>query len=377
MKPPQDTPARRSGHGLSRRRVLGWSAAGAIGAASGLVTVLTACNEAPSSGPSALEEVFAGRSLNRDRWNPYICDNNSKGWPWLIQPNVAIPSSAISGADGPNADYDLPSAISVQDGLTLSAYRGTKALGYSWTGSVVCSRPTNNDFGSGTVHTAGFTFADARVDVRAKMPDLTSGQWPAIWFLPAPGSDGAEIDLFEGGFVSGTTNPNRLMAIDLHTRGNHQQFIDCGTDLSADYHTYAMEYRQARSIKFFFDGSLVCTYTCNVPVGPYYVILSNGITSARAASFHTQVSDSTPAVNLMLVSYVRTMPLLDRLLPQSTTLGCGTVALRPRHLRRCGSNDVAHIRQFDEAVSQNESVHSLRGRSCSEPCCIPPGREIR
>jgi len=226
-----------------------------------------------------------------------------------MQPSVAVPSSAISPENGFHDSYNLPSAIRVGDGLTLRAYRGTRAAGYSWTGSVICSRPTNNNFGSGTVHTAGFTFADVRVDVRAKMPDLTSGQWPAIWFLPAWNDNGAEIDLFEGGFLSKSINPNQIMAVNLISSGNRQQFLDCRTDLSADYHTYSMEYRQGSSIRFFFDGTNVHTYTRNVPVGPYFIILTNGIASAHTASWHTQVSNSTPANNLMRVSYVRVLAL--------------------------------------------------------------------
>lgn len=294
---------------LSRRNLLRWSAAGAVGAAAGLFTVWAAHNENASGGRALFEDVFAGRSLSRTRWNPYICDSNSDGLPWLTQPSVAVASSAIGGKNGFNASYDLPSAIRVDDGLTLSAYRGTRAAGYSWTGSVICSRPTSNNFGSGIVHTAGFTFADARVEVRAKMPDMTSGQWPSIWFLPAWSDDGAEIDMFEGGYLSRQASPNQLMAVKLFSGGNQQQFLDCRTDLSADYHTYAMEYRQGSSIKFFFDGSDVYTYTRNVPVGPYFIILSNGIASAHTASWHTQVSNSTPAINLLQVSYVRVLPL--------------------------------------------------------------------
>ncbi len=226
-----------------------------------------------------------------------------------MQPSVAVPSSAITPENGFHDSYNLPSAIRVDDGLTLRAYRGTRAPGYSWTGSVICSRPTSNNFGSGPVHTAGFTFADARVEVRAKMPDLTGGQWPSIWFLPAWNDNGAEIDLFEGGFLSKTINPNQLMAVNLISGGNQQKFLDCRTDLSADYHTYSMEYRQGSSIKFFFDGSNVCTYTRNVPVGRYFIILTNGIASAHTASWHTQVGNSTPANNLMRVSYVRVLAL--------------------------------------------------------------------
>jgi beta-glucanase (GH16 family) len=141
------------------------------------------------------------------------------------------------------------------------------------------------------------------------MPDLTSGQWPSIWFLPAWDNNGAEIDLFEGGFLAKAINPNQLMAVKLFSSGNYQQFLDCGTDLSAGYHTYAMEYRQGNSIRIFFDDSNIYTYTRNVPVGPYFIILSNGIASAHTAGWHTQVSDSTPAINLMQVSYVRVLAL--------------------------------------------------------------------
>ena len=91
------------------------------------------------------------------------------------------------------------------------------------------------------------------------------------------------------------TNPNHLMALKLFNGDNQQQLVDCGVDLSAGYHTYSMEYRQASSIRFFLDGSNVYTYTRNVPSGPYYIILSNGVASARTADWHTQVSSSTSA----------------------------------------------------------------------------------
>jgi hypothetical protein len=311
VKAPQQSPADRHApdRRLSRRSLLGWSAAATLVAAAGAFTARTAYHENAPRGRILFEDFFAGNSLSRSRWNPYICDNNSHGWPWLMQPSVAVPSSAIAPENGVKAEYDLPSAIRVDDGLTLRAYRGTRAAGYSWTGSVICSRPTSNNFGSGTVHTAGFTFKDARVEVRAKMPDLTGGQYSSIWFLPAWDSQSAEIDLFEGGYLSKTINPNQLMAVDLQSSGNQQQFLDCNTDLSADYHTYSMEYRQGSSIQIFFDGSNVYTFTHNVPVGPYFIILTNGIASARTASWHTQVSNSTPAINLMQVAYVRVLAL--------------------------------------------------------------------
>lgn len=310
MESPQDFSAHRfaPGRRLSRRSLLGWSAATTFAAAAGLFAARTAYDE-NARGRVLFEDVFAGNSLSRNHWNPYICDNNSHGWPWLMQPSVAVASSAIGKRNGYNAAYDLPSAIRVDDGLTLTTYRGTSAVGYSWTGSVICSHPSSNNFGSGAVHTAGFTFGDARVEVRAKMPDMTGGQWPSVWFLPATAYNDVEIDLFEGGYLSKAIHPNRLMAVKLFTNGNGQQFLDCRTDLSDDYHTYAMEYRQGSSIKIFFDDSNLYTYTRNVPVGPYFIILSNGIASAHTAAWHTQVSNSTPAINLMQISSVRVLAL--------------------------------------------------------------------
>ncbi len=306
-----DFMAHHNEHGrlLSRRSLLGWSAAGTFCAAAGVFAARTLPGENASASRVLFDDAFAGRSLSQAHWNPYICDNTSRGKPWLMQPRVAVPSSAIGLEHGRNASYDLPAAIGVKDGLTLSAHRGTKATGYSWTGSVICSRPTSNNFGSGIVHTAGFTFADARVVVRAKMPDLTGGQWPAIWFLPAFNNNGGEIDLFEGGWFAKGASPNRLMAVKVFTSGNQQQLVNCHTDLSAGFHTYAMEYRQGNSVKVFFDDSHVCTFTHNIPRGRYFIILSNSIASAATAGWHTQVSKSTPATNRMQVSYVRVTAL--------------------------------------------------------------------
>jgi hypothetical protein len=326
MESPQDFSANRNQRDrvFSRRSLLGWSAAGTFCAAAGLVTarvasrantpggrVLSGSSRVLSGSSSRVlfDDAFSGKTLSQERWNPYICDNTSHGKPWLMQPRIAVPSSAIGLEHGRNLAYALPAAIDVHDGLTLSAYRGTKATGYSWTGSVICSRPTSNNFGSGTVHTAGFTFADALVEVRAKMPDLTGGQWPAIWFLPAENSDGGEIDLFEGGFLAKGVSPNRTMAVKLFTNGNAQRLVNCHTDLSAGFHTYAMEYRQGSSIKIFLDGLNVCTFTHNVPVGRYFIILSNSIASAETVGWHTQVGKSTPAVNRMQVSFVRVTAL--------------------------------------------------------------------
>ena len=76
MESPQDFLAHRHAPGrrLSRRSLLGWSAAGALAAAAGLFTARAAYHENASGGRVLFEDDFAGNSLSREHWNPYICD---------------------------------------------------------------------------------------------------------------------------------------------------------------------------------------------------------------------------------------------------------------------------------------------------------------
>lgn len=266
----------------------------------------------PGSGTVLLYDNFRAPRLNPRIWNPYICDNPSHGYPWNIQPNVALPSSAIGGENGTCADYDLPSAVKVGDGLVIEAHNGTEAAGYSWTSGVICTYPTNNDFGSGVIHTPGFTFTEGYVEVMARMPPTGNGMWPALWFLPGPGGDGPEIDLFEGGFVDGDIDPNRVMQSNLHDGPNGQQQVlfDTGVDLSRGHHRYAMEYRSGELLRMYFADRLVVSYSEALPTGPYYIIIDNAVASSQTAPWHAQLTSSTPSPNRLEVSYVlvRSLP---------------------------------------------------------------------
>ena len=100
------------------------------------------------------------------------------------------------------------------------------------------------------------------------------------------------------------------MASNLHTGGGNRQFFtDTGVDLSAGFHRYGFEYRPGVSIKMYFDGGLVASYTTDIPSGPYYLILNNSVAGAAADPWHTVVGDSTPSSNDMLVSYVEVSTL--------------------------------------------------------------------
>jgi hypothetical protein len=271
-----------------------------------LVALLLAFSAQPRAhalGSLIFEDNFTG-PLNRAVWDPFVTDNNANGWPWGMQNSQGVPSSAGS------ADYDVPSAVQCGrrgGGVALEETKGTNAKGFTRTGSVICSYPDSH-FGN----TRGFTFTDAYVEIRAKMPaGLSDGEWPAIWFLAAPGSKGGEIDLFEGGFTKAGVETSHIMAVTLHHPfgTSRQRLYDTGGDLSAGYHTYALAYKSGEYIKCYFDGKPAASWTENVPTGRYFIILDNWIAASNTNGWHSQIDGSTPPSGDMIVKYVKAYAL--------------------------------------------------------------------
>lgn len=262
----------------------------------------TSCAQTP--GTLLFEDYFDGPTLDSAYWNPFVTDDAAAGWPWNNQRGQSPESSAVDRPNGFYLDYDLPSLVHTGSGLKLIARTGTKAEGFSWSSAVISAYPDAN-----FTATQGFTFDDAYVEVRARLPYTGNGSWPAIWFLAAPGSSGAEIDLQEGGFLDGSADPDRIFACHLNSTGNVQYLIDTGMNLSAGYHTYAMAYKQGSYVNMYLDGKQMCSYTKNIPTGAYFIILNNGIASANTASWHSQVNATTASPNQMRVGYVKVYSL--------------------------------------------------------------------
>ena len=155
--------------------------------------------------------------------------------------------------------YYTPDLVTVGDGhLRLTSER----LGRG-------GRP----FSSGAVDTYGkFSFTYGRVEVRAQLPAMGQGLWPAIWLLgtgcnptgspcawPTAGSN--EIDLMEG-----VNLPNRMFT-NLHhgtsvgtslSTGSQEH---TGVDLTARPHTFAVEWEPGGVVRWYRDGDLLSTRT--------------------------------------------------------------------------------------------------------------------
>jgi hypothetical protein len=269
------------------------------------------------------EDTFAGSSLDTNRWNPFICDAASGGWPWNLAVGQPQPSSAEDAPNSNAADYDWPSQISTGHGLQLSLQSGSTAPGYSWTGAILCTCPATNQFSQNP----GFTFTNGYVEVVAKMPYAGSGCWPAIWFLPGPGANGGEMDLHEGGELWGTHDPDRIMACNFHAPGNQTIHYDAGVSLSADYHVYGLEYFPGRVINMYFDGILVAGFTNDISSGSYFIILNESMASTNTAGWHTQTSGATAVTNFMEVAYVRAYDVRPEPAINAVTAGPGYLIL--------------------------------------------------
>lgn len=121
-----------------------------------------------------------------------------------------------------------------------------------------------------------FSFTYGYAQVTMQVPK-GQGVWPAFWLLPLesadPGQRAGEIDVFEGqGNLPTTTfatyvwnNPSQHL----------QKILDTGTDLSAGYHTYGVDWEK-NQITWYLDGKAIQTITsAQAPIdpNPMYLIL--------------------------------------------------------------------------------------------------------
>jgi hypothetical protein len=236
-----------------------------------------------SSSQLVFDDSFAGSTLDASHWRNYISDANSNFYPW----NADAFGGSGGNSGGYDAEYFEPSAVGVNNGLSLTATRGSSRSGYSFT--------------SGVVTTEGhFALARGYLQVKAWMPDMTTGMWPGIWLM-GNASELPEIDLYEGGY---TPNPNSAFAANLHVAGASQQMSQPGIDLSAGWHTYGIDYEPGSSITMYLDGKQVAKNTANVPSGPYFLLLDLQV-AQNATGWHTLVGSSTPSPSVMKVAEVQ------------------------------------------------------------------------
>ena len=189
-----------------------------------------------------------------------------------------------------------PSQVSVNDGLTLAAQRNRNAYSgtYPWLSGAVTTE------GKFSLPATGWY-----VQAKIRVPDMTQGMWPSMWFLPSqPGTPFNEIDFVQGGFTEGGGPVNRSpLATGYFPTGQSKPVSesnpDLGFDATARYHTYGVQWKPGVGINGFVDGKLVWTVTqAQVPGGivaqPYEIVLSLQVATASDSAFHTLPTATSP-----------------------------------------------------------------------------------
>jgi beta-glucanase (GH16 family) len=165
------------------------------------------------------------------------------------------------------------------------------SLGYGYRSGVVTTRDK-------------FTLRSGYVQIKAKMSDASAGGWPAIWFIdPSSGGGSQEIDLQEGGFtptaagLPSDTPENNIFVSTYHTPSNSQSDFSYATPkpMNARFNIYGMEYIPGRSIKTYFNGTLVGSWTQNISTTPFEIVIWNTQASGNTSGYHTTGESPNPS----------------------------------------------------------------------------------
>jgi hypothetical protein len=233
----------------------------------------------PSGWKAVVDDLFAGTSLNPALWGTVMGDTPYPDWS--DSGGLPPPDSEIGVPSQFDAEFMTPGAVTVNNGLTITASPSTKyaSLGYTWQAGLI------NSLGKWLTPNGPF-----RLRVKAQVPSCMNGEWPGIWML---GTDGAELDIYEGGYTA-LGLPNQTVATNLHTGSNQQQFENAGVDLSLAPHIYEVDVSPGVSVTWFRDGVQIASTTNAVPNEQFSVIIDLQMATGNASGWHTVTSGSTP-----------------------------------------------------------------------------------
>jgi beta-glucanase (GH16 family) len=268
-----------------------------------LVTTTTGVPAGYTAADLEFEDTFGGTSLDTTKWNPYVTSNSARGVPWNTNGHGG--SSLQNPVVIANQEYYLPTQAIVNNGLDLMAQE-------TQTAGMLAGVPKTYAWRSGAVTTYGkFQFTGGYVQIVAKMPS-SPGMWPSLWTLPGPGAtngDDVEIDMFEGGYYGNGVDPLQNYSWHLHTQqGLEGGVTNVGVDLSAEFHTYGMQWVPDQSIKWFLDGQLVGEVTekqTPIPDEPMELIMNLAISNSTSAAYRTTPDESTATVDNLLIQKVQ------------------------------------------------------------------------
>ena len=199
-----------------------------------LVVKLVDANAPARPGWSLIwHDEFEGDTLSQQKWNAQ---------------DAASPRNS-------ELQYYTPNHIAVQRGrLRLTSDRGAYR---------------DRLFTSAAVDTYDkFAFTYGRIEIRAKLPRMGAGIWPAVWMLgtgchpvngpcPWPTSGASEIDIMEAVNIPTTVYGDLHYGSSIGTTESPGRLEWSTGNLSTKFHTFAMEWERGSLIRWYVDGALM------------------------------------------------------------------------------------------------------------------------
>jgi beta-glucanase (GH16 family) len=256
-----------------------------------------------STGQLVFDDQFTGTSLDSAHWNTFMSGQGDRIWN-----SSGLPTGDSAAGTQVHQTYFSPSQVTVNNGLNLTMVPDStySALGYRYKSGVVTSSDK-------------FMLRSGYVQIKAKMSEASQGGWPAIWFIdPNGGGGNQEIDLQEGGFsptgagLPSGTPANNVFVSTYHTPSGSQSDFGFATPtpMNAGFNVYGMEYDPGRSIKTFYDGRLVGSWTHDISTTPYEIVIWNSQASDGASGYHT--TGASPNPSDLTVAEVQSYALLSK-----------------------------------------------------------------
>lgn len=162
------------------------------------------------------------------------------------------------------------------------------------------------DYTSGAMATlTKFSQTYGYFEIRAKMPK-GKGFWPAFWLLPVNGAWPPEIDVMEH-LGREPDVSHQTFHWSENGENKHDSHETRGIDFTADYHTYAVEWRADKMI-FFIDGTEEFRVEGDkVPHVPMYMLVNLAVGGDWAQA----PDNTTPFPSTYDIDYIRAYQFKD------------------------------------------------------------------
>ena len=246
------------------------------------------------------QDTFQGTSLNLTKWMPGIGAggtlwNNSgrmgydaNGYAYCGQNTTNTSGAAVLVGGAYDSELYAYSQVTVNNGLTITCVPnssnlapGTGLIYPAISGAITTYNEPYSTNGTPTASTAAMALPSTGkwyVQLRAKLPDMSAGIGPNVYFLPgASGGNSNELDFIQGCF--GLTNSNYYpFSTGYFVSGtdNSHTTPSVGVDVTQAFHIYGCEVNwDAGTITEYFDGTQVWSYTPSTLYAQNYMIIIN------------------------------------------------------------------------------------------------------